>query len=644
MPRVSLKSALTLLAVALLSVGASEPQGCSGGSPHTSRHHALPEGSLVFLGGLFFITGHAPDFHAPEDAGAARLLTKSIAYVRDGNTLPFLWVESRIAPPAGRRSGKEGLRSVGFVEGRDYLHLDAAQLKAQPAAWWDALSSNFSALVVASDQALLTQAEVDQLNLHRGDLSRFMKDLRGILAFAEGGVSGTRVPRDQYEFLPFTVSSTASAVPPFSVTTFGQQALGLAAEDVSSPAYNHFDGSFGFQIITISDSNGDIIAVAGRVELNEEYLFANAGTDETFYGPGQRIPVTLDGSGSITDPAAHPLRYVWVIDDMVVADTTQPIITVQLPPGVHHITLILFNERGEGAEDEVTVTAIRSSAAPRITCPANLTVPTAPVGVCGAPVSFPAPTVTAPNGVKSLTCTPGSGSAFALGNTQVSCTVVDQANQSATCSFLVTVRDQEPPTLVPPEPTTSEADAACQASLPDLSAQAQAADNCTAPSALVISQSPQVGTLLSAGPHTITFQVTDQAGNTTTASTTHTVVDVTPPTITRATPSKQTLWPPNHKMVPVTVGVTLSDNCGNTSGAQCRILRVTSNEPINGPGDGNTHWDWELLGPMAVNLRAERAGLLNSRIYTLWVECRDSGGQVATTTTSVTVPHDQRGR
>jgi hypothetical protein len=641
MLRVSLKSAVTLLAVALVSAGASQPEGCAGGTPHSSKHHALPEGSLASLGGLFFITGHAPDFHAPDDAGAGRLLTKSLAYVRDGSTLPFLWVESRITPPPGHRSGKEGLRTVGLVEGRDYLHMDAAQLKAQPAAWWDSLSANFSAIVLASDKALLTQAEVDQLNLHRGDMSRFMKNLRGILAFSETGGPGGRVVRDAYEFLPFEVYSSPSATPPFSVTTFGQQALGLAAEDVNSPAYNHFGGSFGFQIITISDSNGAIIAVAGRVELQDEYIFANGGSDETFYGPGPRIPVTLNGSGSITDPAAHPLRYIWMIGDTVLADTMLPVINVPLPPGVYDITLVLINERGDVANDEVTMTVIQT-AVPGITCPANVTVPTAPVGVCGAPVSYPAPTVSAPNGVKSLTCTPASGSAFPLGLTTVTCTVVDQANLSASCTFTVTVNDQEPPTLVPPPPTVSEADAACRSSLPDVAGAAEAGDNCTPEAALVVTQQPVVGTQLSAGTHTITLQVTDQAGNSTTATTTHTVIDVTPPTISRATPSRQTLWPPNHKMVPVTVGVTMSDNCGGNTSAQCRITRVTSNEPINGPGDGNTEWDWEILNPLTVNLRAERAGLLNSRIYTLWVECLDSGGQIATATTTVTVPHDQR--
>ena len=295
------------------------------------------------------------------------------------------------------------------------------------------------------------------------------------------------------------------------------------------------------------------------------------------------------------------------------------------------------------ATDEVIVTVVQASA-PTITCPADITVPTSPPGVCGAPVYFPPPAVSAPNGVASLTCSHLTGSAFPEGPTPVTCTVVDRAGVSASCGFTVTVNDREAPTLVPPLPTTSVADASCRSSLPNVVASAQASDNCTPRPALVITQNPAAGMVLTgAGTHVILLSVRDAAGNTTTATTTHTVVDTTPPTIVRATPSKQYLWPPNHKMVPISVSVILTDNCGNTS-AQCGITHVTSNEPINGPGDGNTRWDWEILSPMSVNLRAERAGLLNDRIYTLWFNCTDAGGARVTGTTTVTVPHDQRGR
>jgi hypothetical protein len=351
----------------------------------------------------------------------------------------------------------------------------------------------------------------------------------------------------------------------------------------------------------------------------------------------------LDGSGSSADAPGLPLRYIWLLGDVVLADTNQPVVTVELPPGVYEITLLLLNKRDEGSNDEVVVTVVQASA-PTITCPSDITVPTSPAGVCGSPVSFPPPSVSAPNGVASLTCSHTSGSAFPEGTTPVTCTVVDRAGASASCGFTVTVNDREAPLLVPPPPTTSEADASCRASLPNVAAAAQASDNCTPQSALVISQSPAPGMVVTgAGSYVIQLQVRDAAGNTTTATTSHTVLDTSPPTIVRATPSKQYLWPPNHKMVPVTVGVVLTDNCGNTS-AQCGITRVTSNEPINGPGDGNTRWDWEILDSMTVNLRAERAGLLNDRIYTLWFNCVDAGGASVTGTTTVTVPHDQRGR
>lgn len=637
----SSKGALTLLVVALFTVGAAQPDGCSGGS--NQERYRLPSHPLDALSGNFFITGHAPDFYAVSDSGAARLLSKSLAYVRAGSPLPFLWVESRGAPPEGHRSGKAGLNAAGFMEGRDFLHLDAAQLQAKPAAWWAALSTAFSAVVVASDKAMLTQAEVDVLNAHRGDLARFMRDTRGLLALSESGTGSGLTQRDRFEFLPFDVYSTASATPPYSVTAIGQQSLGLGDEDVSSPAYNRFDASFGFDIITVSDANGDIIAVAGRVMLGEQYLWANAGADGTFSSPGPLIPVTLDGSGSSADAPGLPLRYLWLLGDVVLADTNQPLATVELPPGVYEITLLLSNKRSESSNDEVIVTVVQATG-PTLTCPADITVPTSPAGVCGAPVSFPPPSVNAPLGVASLSCTHVSGSAFPEGTTPVTCTVVDRAGASAHCGFTVTVNDREAPTLVPPPPTTSEADASCRASLPHVAAAAEASDNCTPRPALVIAQNPAPGAVVTgAGSYVIHLQVRDAAGNTTTATTRHTVLDTSPPTIGSATPSQQYLWPPNHKMVPITVGVTLTDNCGTTS-AQCGITHVTSNEPINGPGDGNTRWDWEILGPMSVNLRAERSGLLNDRIYTLWFNCVDAGGSSVTGTTTVTVPHDQRGR
>jgi hypothetical protein len=99
------------------------------------------------------------------------------------------------------------------------------------------------------------------------------------------------------------------------------------------------------------------------------------------------------------------------------------------------------------------------------------------------------------------------------------------------------------------------------------------------------------------------------------------------------------LWPPNHKLVNVTVNYNVTDNCPLPPNS-C-TLSVTSNEPINGTGDGNTSPDWIVLDDHHVLLRAERAGNGNGRIYTVGITCVDSGGNSSSKSVPVSVPHDQ---
>jgi uncharacterized repeat protein (TIGR01451 family) len=114
-----------------------------------------------------------------------------------------------------------------------------------------------------------------------------------------------------------------------------------------------------------------------------------------------------------------------------------------------------------------------------------------------------------------------------------------------------------------------------------------------------------------------------------------------PPTITGASVDKPVLWPPNHKLVNVTVSYEVTDNCPLPPNS-C-TLSVSSNEPINGTGDGNTSPDWIILDAHHVQLRAERAGNGNGRIYTIGITCVDSGRSSSHKHVEVTVPHD-RGR
>jgi uncharacterized repeat protein (TIGR01451 family) len=114
-----------------------------------------------------------------------------------------------------------------------------------------------------------------------------------------------------------------------------------------------------------------------------------------------------------------------------------------------------------------------------------------------------------------------------------------------------------------------------------------------------------------------------------------------PPTITGAAADPSVLWPPNHRMVNVTVSYDVTDNCPLPPGS-C-TLSVTSNEPVLGHGSGHTSPDWIVLDDHHVLLRAEREGNGSGRIYTITITCTDSGGNSSSEQVEVTVPHD-RGR
>jgi hypothetical protein len=142
------------------------------------------------------------------------------------------------------------------------------------------------------------------------------------------------------------------------------------------------------------------------------------------------------------------------------------------------------------------------------------------------------------------------------------------------------------------------------------------------------------------GIQVITLTVDDGHGGTDTDTVSVTVGDTTPPSMGTVTASPDVLWPPNHQLVPVTVGVSVSDVCDATP--ICQISAVSSNEPVEGLGDGDTAPDWQVTGALTVDLRAERSGTGHGRVYTLTVQCTDASANRATTTGTVTVPHDQR--
>jgi hypothetical protein len=235
-----------------------------------------------------------------------------------------------------------------------------------------------------------------------------------------------------------------------------------------------------------------------------------------------------------------------------------------------------------------------------------------------------------------LSQTPASGAAVTLETpVVVSVTGTDAAgNVSQPCSFTVVVFDG-PPTITCPGAVTLTADSNCKALLPNLTTNAVASDNC---GAVTVTQDLPAGAEVGLGTYTVTLTATDSLGQTATCTTKVTVADKTAPVIIGVAPSLDELWPPNQKMVPVSLTVDVADNCDPMP--RCQITSVTSSEPVTGDYDGTTP-DWEITGPLTVDLRAERLDTGPGRVYTLTVQCTDAAGNKSTKLAKVTVPHDQ---
>lgn len=115
----------------------------------------------------------------------------------------------------------------------------------------------------------------------------------------------------------------------------------------------------------------------------------------------------------------------------------------------------------------------------------------------------------------------------------------------------------------------------------------------------------------------------------------------TPPDCSKASPSVNLIWSPNHKLVNVTIkGVTDADN----DAVSIRVTSIRQDEPVNGLGDGNTSPDGFGIGASIVQIRAERSGLLNGRVYEIGFTAEDGQGGSCVGGVSVGVPHDKGGQ
>jgi hypothetical protein len=228
--------------------------------------------------------------------------------------------------------------------------------------------------------------------------------------------------------------------------------------------------------------------------------------------------------------------------------------------------------------------------------------------------------------------------AYPKGMTTITWTATDAAGLTASSIQRIIVDDTEPPHIVTPADVHTVTDAGlCSAIVSP--GTATASDNCPGSSIhSTRSDGQPLATPFARGLTTITWTVTDGAGLTASAVQNVVVNDAEAPLVSKVGTDKKELWPANHKMVRVKVAYDISENCG---GVVSTSLSVTSNEDVDGLGDGDTSPDWEVINDHEVALRAERSALGSGRVYTIEITATDADGNHSTATTTVSVPLNQ---
>ncbi len=169
---------------------------------------------------------------------------------------------------------------------------------------------------------------------------------------------------------------------------------------------------------------------------------------------------------------------------------------------------------------------------PTLNLPSNITAEA--TGPSGAAVNYSASA--SDNLDTSLTfgCSPVSGSTFPLGTTPVTCTAQDDAGNTASGGFNVTVQDTTPPALTLPADITLEATSASGAGATFSASATDIVDG-----SLPVTCVPPSGSTFPLGTTTVTCTAQDDAGNIASDGFDVIVQDTTPPALT--VPANMTL-------------------------------------------------------------------------------------------------------
>ncbi len=187
------------------------------------------------------------------------------------------------------------------------------------------------------------------------------------------------------------------------------------------------------------------VAVAGRSHLSSAATLTVFDTN----APVANCPAPI--SAYTSDLGGRTVSF-----NATATDACDPLPTVLCSPasgslftiGVSTVTCLAWDISNNTNVCSFDVTVVLDTNGPVVTCSTNISVEA--TGAAGESISYDSSAADSGSGLASVTCTPASGSVFAVGNTTVTCTAVDNVNNTNTCSFTVSVTDTTAPSITCP--------------------------------------------------------------------------------------------------------------------------------------------------------------------------------------------------
>lgn len=336
----------------------------------------------------------------------------------------------------------------------------------------------------------------------------------------------------------------------------------------NQPVYadNSCSGSVGdyTSMVTYDDNCSDVADITIQqltspgTTITSDHLLEIVATDE--YGNDNSCTFTLDLVDT-TSPdvtcGANQIQYVesgscdtllrdftgeisWtdnctsLISDMTFSQ--MPASGSVLPVGNHTVTLIA--EDAEGNESSCTIDVeVIDDEAPAVTCPADKQVD------LDDNCEFEIPDYSAelntfdnctsyPNLV--LTQSPAQGTIISGAGTveTITLTSEDEAGNTSSCTFDVTLNDTTRPEVICPLSVIENATTNCEFAVPDYSSEVNFTDNCYPSGSLIFTQDIAIGSTLPVGTHAINVTVEDPDANSASCSFDIDVIDGEAPVIT----------------------------------------------------------------------------------------------------------------